>query len=291
MRWAGAAIEPDDPALPEGVEPLRQHVHAPAELARRLAQIGVVDRADAPRFVQLLKPGQRLVSREGDLWRWDGFSVAADAPTGAARRLAGKNRLADIEAELQAVRAEVEAKRAAAEAAEAEVRAAAEAETDARARWRETQRAAAAAREQHANAEREASREAARSSALTEAKSRLAASRDEAGAALGETEQGLASLAPVADIETQLAPCAARSKPIASSSPRCAPRRRRSRARPSWRRAAWRRSAPSARAGSPRQDSAASQLATLDQRVEEATAERAEPRRRPGRLRREAHAR
>ena len=48
----------------------------------------------------LLKPGQRLVSRDGDLWRWDGFSVAANAPTGAARRLAGKNRLADIEAEL-----------------------------------------------------------------------------------------------------------------------------------------------------------------------------------------------
>ena len=59
----------------------------------------MIDRADAPRFVALLKPGQRLVSRDGDLWRWDGFSVAANAPTGAARRLAGKNRLADIEAE------------------------------------------------------------------------------------------------------------------------------------------------------------------------------------------------
>ena len=32
MRWAGAAIEPDDPKLPEGVEPLRQHVHAPPSL-------------------------------------------------------------------------------------------------------------------------------------------------------------------------------------------------------------------------------------------------------------------
>ena len=36
----------------------------------------------------LLKPGQRLVSRDGDLWRWDGFAAAAHAPTGAARRLA-----------------------------------------------------------------------------------------------------------------------------------------------------------------------------------------------------------
>ena len=110
MRWAGAAIDPDDPALPEGVEPLGSHVKAPNELARRLAQIGVAERKDAERLVTLLKPGQRLVSREGDLWRWDGFSVNANAPTGAARRLAGKNRLADIEAELQAVRHEVEGK-------------------------------------------------------------------------------------------------------------------------------------------------------------------------------------
>ena len=103
MRWAGADIDPTDPTLPEGAEPLGSHVKAPPELARRLAQIGVIERADAPQLAKLLKPGQRLVSRDGDLWRWDGFSVAANAPTGAARRLAGKNRLADIEAELQAV--------------------------------------------------------------------------------------------------------------------------------------------------------------------------------------------
>src|SRR3984957_11437924 len=76
MRWAGAAIEPTDPELPAGVEPLAQHVRAPAELARRLAQIGVIMREDAARLAPLLKPGQRLVSPDGDLWRWDGFAVA-----------------------------------------------------------------------------------------------------------------------------------------------------------------------------------------------------------------------
>ena len=176
MRWAGAAIEPDDPTLPDGVESLREHVRAPKELSRRIVQIGVIDRADAPRVVPLLKPGQRLVSRDGDLWRWDGFSVAANAPTGAARRLAGKNRLADIEAELQAVRDEVDSKRTAVETAEADVRKAEEAEADARAKWRDLQHAASAAREQHANAEREAGRDAARVSALTEARTRLVAS-------------------------------------------------------------------------------------------------------------------
>src|SRR4029077_21174998 len=100
-------------------------VKAPQELVRRLAQIGVIAREDAARLTPLLKPGQRLVSRAGDLWRWDGFSVAANAPAGAARRLAGKNRLADIEAELETVRREVEAKQNAVAAAAAEVESAA----------------------------------------------------------------------------------------------------------------------------------------------------------------------
>ena len=204
MRWAGAEIDPADPTLPEGAEPLAGHVTAPPELARRLAQIGVVGRDDAPALAKRLKPGQRLVSRDGDLWRWDGFSVAANAPTGAARRLAGKNRLADIEAELLDVRSDVEAKWAVAQAAEAEVRAAAEAEANARDNWRELQRAAQAALGQHADAEREAGRNAARLSALTEAKSRLSTSRDEAATAYGEAERALAELSHAAEIETQL---------------------------------------------------------------------------------------
>src|SRR5262249_16277588 len=68
--WAGAAIDAADPALPDGVQALGDHVKAPKELARRLAQIGVIKREHATRLAAMLKPGQRLVSREGDLWRW-----------------------------------------------------------------------------------------------------------------------------------------------------------------------------------------------------------------------------
>ena len=39
------------------------------------------------------------MSREGDLWRWDGFVAAAHAPTGAARRLAQRSRFAEIDKE------------------------------------------------------------------------------------------------------------------------------------------------------------------------------------------------
>ncbi|RXF73393.1 AAA family ATPase, partial [Hansschlegelia zhihuaiae] len=95
-HWAGAEAA-GDPALPAGARPLSDHVTAPLELMRRLAQIGVVERIDGPALRARLAPGQRLVSLEGDLWRWDGLTLAADAPTPAARRLAEKNRLGAVE--------------------------------------------------------------------------------------------------------------------------------------------------------------------------------------------------
>jgi chromosome segregation protein len=53
----------------------------------------VVTREQGAALQPDLRPGQRLVSREGDLWRWDGYTAAADAPTAAATRLAERNRL------------------------------------------------------------------------------------------------------------------------------------------------------------------------------------------------------
>ena len=275
MRWAGAAIDPTDPALPEGAEPLGAQVRAPQEMARRLAQIGVIAREDAPRLTPLLKPGQRLVSRDGDLWRWDGFSVAANAPTGAARRLAGKNRLADIEAELTAVRQEVETKQAAVTAAQAEVAAAAEAETAARARWRTLQHEADSARDRHAEAERAASRNAARLSALGEATARLTASRDEADAARGEAEQALAALPPAAEIEARLA--AVRGE-VEGQRARLAEVRAEAQALAREAEISARRLATIAtdrQAWSERAEGAASQIGTLEARLEEAKTERA----------------
>src|SRR5580704_10708705 len=197
MRWAGAAIDPADPILPAGAQPLSGFVRAPAELARRLAQIGVVERGDGPGLAALLKPGQRLVTREGDYWRWDGFAAAAHAPTGAARRLAERGRLAAIETELTTARTEMENNVRALEAAEAARAAAAAAEIKARARWREAQQLADAAREEHAAA--------ARVSALQEAPQRTCAGRDEAVAARAEAENALNALPPAAEIETRLA--------------------------------------------------------------------------------------
>ncbi|MBV9530716.1 MAG: AAA family ATPase, partial [Bradyrhizobium sp.] len=132
MRWTLAGAPADDPALPDGLEPLAAHVKAPAELARRLAQIGVVPKERGAGLLPQLKAGQRLVSPEGDVWRWDGFVAAAHAPTGAARRLAERARLVDLENELERDRNDAAAKRQALESAEAELKAASAAETSSR---------------------------------------------------------------------------------------------------------------------------------------------------------------
>jgi chromosome segregation protein len=205
MRWTNAGVTEGDPALPEGVVALAAHVQAPIELARRLAQIGVVGRERGAELVAQLQTGQRLVSLEGDVWRWDGFVAAAHAPTGAARRLAERARLVDIENELEQARIEAGAKRQALEAAEAELKAASAAETSARDAWRAAQREADSARERHAATEREINRHAARKSALTEAHTRLAADRGEAQSAFESAHEALAELPASLETETRLA--------------------------------------------------------------------------------------
>jgi chromosome segregation protein len=276
MHWAGAARDPADPALPAGAAPLSQYVKAPAELARRLAQIGVVERAAGAKLVKTLKPGQRLVSREGDLWRWDGFAAAAHAPTGAARRLAERGRLQALESELTAARIEVEGKRRTLEAAEAALAGAAAAETEARDCWREAQRSTDAAREAHAVAEREIGRNAARVSALTEARQRIVAARDETNAAHTTAKQALAGLEAANEIEMKLA---AVTEVIARERAACA--KIRGEAQTVAREAQLSEHrlvaiASERQAWSERRDNAATQIATLGKRSEEATAERAE---------------
>ena len=83
--------------LPPGVESLAHHVSGPAALNRRLSQVGLVpDSETGKRLQSSLQQGQRLVSRDGGLWRWDGFVVQAGTATAAAIRLEQRNRLAEL---------------------------------------------------------------------------------------------------------------------------------------------------------------------------------------------------
>ncbi|MGO4711078.1 chromosome segregation protein SMC [Bradyrhizobium sp. 2TAF24] len=205
MRWTEIGVLEGDPALPEGADPLAAHVSAPAELARRLAQIGVVAKERGAELASQLKTGQRLVTLEGDVWRWDGFVATAHAPTGAARRLAQRARLTEIEAELEDARFDAAAKREALENAEQELKAAAFAETAARDAWRAAQRETDATRERHAAAEREINRHAARKSALDEARTRLQTDREEAFASLESATISLEEIPVGGETEARLA--------------------------------------------------------------------------------------
>jgi chromosome segregation protein len=178
-HWALTSAE-GDPALPPGVQPLAALVQAPPALARRLAQIGVVLRSEGEGLRALLRPGQRLVSKEGDLWRWDGFTQAAEAPTPAARRLAEKNRLEDLRKEADAARAAADALAEEAEEAQERLRAALRAESEARDAQRQARARLEEARERHTVAERRLGQIAQRLSALQEAKAQILANRDEA---------------------------------------------------------------------------------------------------------------
>lgn len=125
LRWAGA--ETREIKWPVGAEPLARHVTAPPALAARLALCALVSQDDGERLQAALPAGARLVSREGDLWRWDGFRRRADAPAPAAARLEQRNRLAGLRRDLavaeeslsQTAIALEEAKRARATAANA----------------------------------------------------------------------------------------------------------------------------------------------------------------------------
>jgi chromosome segregation protein len=94
-RWTGSEAMASDPSLPSGVEPLIDHVRAPAQLLRRLRQIGVADEDKG----QQLAVGQRLVTLEGGLRRWDGF-VSTGSGAAAAERLIRANRLAELQKQL-----------------------------------------------------------------------------------------------------------------------------------------------------------------------------------------------
>ncbi|MEM9577373.1 MAG: AAA family ATPase, partial [Pseudomonadota bacterium] len=114
---SGWAVLPDydeAQALPGGVTPLTLHVSVPDVLARRMSQIGLVGPDDGTRLQAQLKPGQRLVSTEGDLWRWDGFRAwAEDAPSAAALRLQQLNRLEELKQGLEQATQKADGARAA----------------------------------------------------------------------------------------------------------------------------------------------------------------------------------
>jgi chromosome segregation protein len=201
-RWTGA--DAPAPNLPAAAQSLTRFVKAPAQLAARLTLTGVVDRNEGAALAKHLPPGGRLVSREGDLWRWDGFVRRADAPQPAAVRLEHKNRLAAARKELAAAEENAAKLRTAWQAAKAE-RQALDAKT--RSLRAEAPKRAAAAAAAVLDAERleaERARLAERAANLSAQAEALEAEIAEARSALGAA-QGAASETPESVDEAAIA--------------------------------------------------------------------------------------
>ncbi|MFG6079778.1 chromosome segregation SMC family protein [Paracoccus litorisediminis] len=93
--------------LPVGIASIAAQVEGPAALERRLSQVGLVkDVATGARLQSTLTPGQRLVTLEGDLFRWDGMRLlAGETVSAAALHLQKVNQLAEITRQAEAAQA------------------------------------------------------------------------------------------------------------------------------------------------------------------------------------------
>ena len=198
VHWRGLPPLAETAALPAGAEPLSRFVEAPSALQRRLAHIGVVSKPLGQALQPQLTPGQRLVSREGDVWRWDGFTAAADAPSAAAKRLAERNRLASLEVEMAVALEAAEEAREQFETARAAVETAARLERERRESHRSAVSAVDFARRALTTHERQVSEQLAQTSALDEAQRRIEQALEEARTQLEDAAAEAAEL-PVLD--------------------------------------------------------------------------------------------
>jgi chromosome segregation protein len=201
-HWAGA--DAPSPIWPEGVTPLAAHVTAPAELAARLALSVVASQSDAPRLAKTLPTGARLVTVEGDLYRWDGFVSRAEAPRPAAVRLAQRTRLAELEAEIDTGKPALEAAQMAQKAATEAFRAAEETVKTTRLKPFAADKAVTAGRDRVESLMRDQTRREARAQALDETVARLDGEMAEARAALEAAQSVEAPSETIAGLRDEL---------------------------------------------------------------------------------------
>jgi chromosome segregation protein len=202
-HWGGEA-QPA-PELPAGCEPLSQHVQAPDVIASRLNAIGVVDRDVAEKLASQLMPGQRLVTRDGDLWRWDGYVSRADAPSAAAARLEQRNRLETARNETAALEIRIQAASDAADEARLALAQAREFERKMREQAAAAERSARETQSRAASAREKAARDNERRAALSAEIDRLTSEGQEAREQLATAENSLRDDDRLATAQAELA--------------------------------------------------------------------------------------
>ena len=87
-------------------------VKIPTVLNRRLKYVGLVDRQQGDSLHESLEPGQRLVSLEGDLWRWDGYKICGeDTQSTAALQIQQVNTFKDLGTQLDILQKNIDINR------------------------------------------------------------------------------------------------------------------------------------------------------------------------------------
>ncbi len=181
--------------LPGEADRLAEHVSAPEVLNRRLMRIGLVDRTGGAKLQAQLRPGQRLVSLEGDLWRWDGYRAGADdAPSAAALRLQQVNRLEDLRAAHSDADAKAQAARAGFDLAHAALQDAITADQEARRARKAADDTATVSTRRMSRAEADRDMLSGKVETLTLAQGRLQEETLAAQAGLNEAQDGVRDL-------------------------------------------------------------------------------------------------
>jgi chromosome segregation protein len=204
LHWRTLHVSEDDLALPQGAMPLLNVTKAPPALTRALKNIGVVTRERGETLHQALKAGQTLVSKEGDVWRWDGLMARAEAPSGAAKRLAEKNRLHTLESQLLEAHKVRHLHQSALENLQNEIRTLTRDEADAFQALQSAQKQRENARNAFTQFEREQAGISSRILHLNETAQRLEKSITQSEQRLFELQNDLTQLETSADDETKL---------------------------------------------------------------------------------------
>jgi chromosome segregation protein len=186
------------PPLDLSVVPLKSFanlVKGPESLTRALSHILLLpEGADGDVHQGNLTPGQILVSREGAVWRWDGYTIRPGAASEAAVRLAQRNRLAALEsglAETRQAAAAARIARANAETAEQKSRAAEQTAREAR---RTAEQKFDSARAESVRLTAEAERANAKFAAVTAQRDQFFSESTEANTALAAIQAQCANL-------------------------------------------------------------------------------------------------
>ena len=84
--------------LPANVTPAYKYVNGPKEIQLFLSQLGIVNnKEDGNKYQRNLKPGQVLVSKNGELWRWDGLYIKDGRKTITYKRITSTTKLIELE--------------------------------------------------------------------------------------------------------------------------------------------------------------------------------------------------